>query len=904
MTASANTEEKNITNALISGLANLVETPSREQVEEKAKLLAAVFSYQGDLRNVVTAALMAVDTRMGAGVSLVDIAARHDDQWVRKRDDIEWTYTNAYEEFLRQDGWSPTMVGSQGDVTGRILGLLQDPRSEGTTWNRRGLVIGHVQSGKTANFTGVIARAADAGYKFIVVIAGIHNNLRRQTQERLDKAFIGRSSDPENRRNIGVGLTPAYPHPATLTNINDDFNKTTAAKSGWKINDFSKPIVLIIKKNVSTLTEVYKWLKDLNAKGDGRIADVPMLLIDDEADNASINTNKEDLDPTKTNLRIREILSLFAKSCYVGYTATPFANIFINPEAYSDNAHDDLFPRDFIYCLDAPTTYFGSDTVFLNEQTSSSIVIPIDDCENFIPHSHRRDDRLAELPPSLYMALNEFIVAKAIRNLRGQVNKHCSMMVNVSRFVPIQRAVRDFLSLREKKIREAVKANYLMPESSSSCNEYIQGLRQAFDDQYSTTGFVWADVKKALNSVFDNLHLYVINSKSDESLDYGRYEKDGIGLTAIAVGGLSLSRGLTVEGLTVSYMYRNTRMYDALMQMGRWFGYRPGYEDLCRVHLSRDSMDWYAHIAEASEELVQQVKRMRRDKLSPKDFGLYVRSHPDSLLVTAANKMRSGEELTIEQSYSGLLRESYVLSTDHSVNRKNFELIEEMWSRKFGGANVEKTAKGFIVRDVKIFYLAEFVRRFECHSRFVPQRAELLDYIEQISLRRPEADVLLISPKAGGVGIPNIPIRNQQRSAAKDQLLDNDTAWQLSKMRVASRGDEALGLDDPQKETARQFAIEGKAAKDAKKKGPSDLQNDPERVSVSDTHFRMVRNKPLLMIHSLEPIGAIPPSPIAAFGVSFPFGDSVKVNAVVNKVWLKQMMGYSDDPDDEEDFDD
>lgn len=139
-------------------------------------------------------------------------------------------------------------------------------------------------------------------------------------------------------------------------------------------------------------------------------------------------------------------------------------------------------------------------------------------------------------------------------------------------------------------------------------------------------------------------------------LDYARYAKEGVGLTAVAVGGLSLSRGLTIEGLTVSYMYRNTKMYDTLMQMGRWFGYRPGFEDLCRVHLSRDSINWYSHIADAAEELVQQVKRMRRDRLSPKDFGLYVRSHPDSLLITAANKMRSGQEVTVEQSFSGRLR--------------------------------------------------------------------------------------------------------------------------------------------------------------------------------------------------------------------------------------------------------
>ena len=303
-----------------------------------------------------------------------------------------------------------------------------------------------MQSGKTANYTGLIARAADAGYKFIVVIAGIHNNLRKQTQERIDEAFIGRSSDPEDRRIIGVGLDHGYPHPVTLTNINEDFNKNTATKSGWKINDFSKPIILIIKKNVTTLSALHKWLKDLNAKGDGRISDVPMLLIDDEADNASINTNKEDLDPTRTNAMIRRILRLFAKSCYVGYTATPSPISSSIRMPIDDDVRDELFPRDFIYCLDAPTTYFGAEKVFLDEETSQSIVRAYRRLRRFhSSHPQARPTRSTELPPSLYRALDEFIVARAIRNLRGQTNKHCSMMINVSRFVPVQKAVRDFL---------------------------------------------------------------------------------------------------------------------------------------------------------------------------------------------------------------------------------------------------------------------------------------------------------------------------------------------------------------------------------------------------------------------------------------------------------------------------
>jgi hypothetical protein len=879
----ANNEERNITNALISGLANSPHTPTLEEVQVKAKQLAGLFGYGGDLRNVVTEALISVETRMGAGVSLVDVKSKHDDQWMHKRD-IVWTYRDAYAGYLREEGWPPEMVQSLTDVTGRILGHLQDPQSQGTSWSRRGLVIGHVQSGKTANYTGVVARAADAGYKFVIVAAGIHNNLRKQTQERIDAAFIGRSSDPEDRRNIGVGLAPDYPHPATLTNVNDDFNKTTAAKSGWKLNDFSKPIILIIKKNTKTLAALHKWLQDLNADSAGKIS-VPMLFIDDEADNASINTNNEDVDPTRTNALIRRVLGLFSKSCYVGYTATPFANIFINPDAYDDDVFEELFPRDFIYCLDAPTTYFGAEKVFLDDDHSERIVRPIDDCEHFLPFSHKRDHNIPELPPSLYVAIDEFIVARAIRNLRGQSNKHSSMMIHMSRFVPPQNAIRNFVSLREKRIREAVRANYLMPESVSCANQYMQNLRKAFDREYADAGFRWDQVKSALNSVFDNFHLYVINSKSDEVLDYGKYERDGIGLTAIAIGGLSLSRGLTIEGLTISYMYRNTKMYDTLMQMGRWFGYRPGYEDLCRVHLSRDSINWYAHIAEAAEELVQQVKRMRRDGLSPKDFGLYVKSHPDTLLITAFNKMRTGEQVTVQQSFSGRLRETSAVSIDPELNARNFELFSEYWQNAYGGAKCDDTGKGFIFRDVKLKVLEDFLHRYDFHANQAGLRSDLLAYLELIRDRHPSADVLLISPE-GGDGGAQFALRNQDRAVGEGRLAGS--IWKLNKDRVASRGDEKLGLDDSQKSAAEALA-------ESKKKGGS----------VSDTHYREVRNKPLLMLHSLNPKSEDVNGPIAAFGMSFPLEKDIPtIDVVVNKIWWQQMQAIEDvDDEDEEDLD-
>ena len=872
-------QEKNFRNGLIAALSNRTEVPTLQDVEQLASHMAPFFNYTGELQNIVSDALTSIVTRMSPGVSLIDPNSKHDDQWVRKREDIQWIYASAYEGHLQQEGWAEPMVQSLSDVTGKILGLLQNPQ-EGGSWDRRGLVIGHVQSGKTANYTGLIAKAADAGYRFIIVIAGIHNNLRKQTQERIDEAFIGRSSDPADRKSIGVGLNPDYPYPATLTTTVGDFNKQTASQ-GWKIADVNKPIILIIKKNVSTLSALYKWLRELNATSDGLIRDVPTLMIDDEADNASVNTNKEDVNPTRTNTEIRNILSLFAKRCYVGYTATPFANIFIDPDAYDENVREELFPKDFIYCLDAPTTYFGAEKVFLDEETSESIVKTITDCEELLPFSHKRDHKVADLPPSLYRALNQFILARAIRNLRGQRNKHCSMMINISRFVPIQKTVRDILSVRERKIKDAVKANYMLPELESSKNKYMQDLRAVFDDEYAAVGHTWEDVKTELNNVFDHLYVYVINSKSEDDLDYRKYEKEGVGLTAIAVGGLSLSRGLTIEGLTISYMYRNTKMYDTLMQMGRWFGYRPRFEDLCRVYLSKDSINWYAHIARSSGELMDQVYRMRQLNKSPRDFGLYVMKHPDSLLITAKNKMRSGTEVTFEQSLSGCLREIYKVSVDEALNKDNFLLIEEFWRKEFDGVLENTNKKGIIARDVPLETMEDFILRFKIHEDMEQDKESIVEYLHAIARLYPFGEVLLISPEGGSGGEGPYRLKHQLRMLGNEE--PKNKGWHLNKNRVASRGDESLGLDVQQQHDARAAA----------KQQAAETGGTGE---ASDTHFRAQRNKPLLMIHSLKarlPGDGLNPDPVqypvATFGVSFPFdGSGTSITVVANKVWIEQ----------------
>lgn len=882
-----NDQERNFTNTLISGLANSPNTPTEEQVKEKARQLAEIFSYAGDLQHVVTEALTAITTQMGPGVSLIERSATHDPDWLDKRTPaVTWTYANSYDQYLLQQGWAPDLIKSLDKSARTILSLLQDPAADGTTWTRRGLVIGHVQSGKTANYIGLITRAADAGYRFIIVIAGIHNNLRKQTQQRIEEAFIGRTTAPGANGPIGVGLNSNHPPPASLTTIDDDFS-ITSTKISFQLKGMNTPVIAVIKKNVSTLTALHDWLATQNADRSGKIRDVPLLMIDDEADNASINTNTADQDPTAINSKIREILGLFHQSCYAGYTATPFANIFINPDAYDQKALEDLFPRDFIHCLDAPTHYFGAHKIFIDDNGVDKYTRPILDADPIIPASHKRNHVPERLPDSLKNALDQFIVARAIRNLRGQAHKPCSMMVNVSRYVEVQERIGKLLEERIKRIKDAVQANYRMPERSSSTDSVMIGLKAAYDTEFKDCSHSWSAVKAKLNDVARQLQLQVINSKNpatkgrprkndSASKASGLQEPAHSDLTMVAVGGLSLSRGLTIEGLTISYMYRNTRTYDTLMQMGRWFGYRTGYQDLCRIYLPEDSINWYGHIAEAADDLINQVGVMRTKGLTPKAFGLAVNVHPDRLLITAPNKIRSGQLKALDLSLSGRLRESYIVSTLQDTNSANFNLIKKFSEKEFRGSEGEKTGKGYAFKGVATETILDFLKQFRVHKDFEEQHKENLKYLKKIQEKHNKADVLLISPKRKGErNPPPLPLNIQERAVG--QKRHGADWWRLNKDRVGSRGDEGLGLSDEQRKKAQQSGM-GK--------------------SESDVYYRSARNRPLLMLHSLQPKTDRFTGPIAAYGISFPPGDEdTTVRVMVNQVWAQQ-QSLNDDGDD------
>ena len=384
--------------------------------------------------------------------------------WLNKRRvSIDFFYWNRLNNFYMSGGQlPPSVVSVLNNVTDEVLDYCGDPEDQGV-WARRGMVMGHVQSGKTTNYAALICKAADAGYKVIILLAGITNSLRAQTQERLDETFIGKVSvfNQTVRAELPITSFGAERFPAYGTSRDNDFSKSAAATYGVTLSALKEPIIFVTKKNKSTLERLRDWLKDQNR---GAIITEPLLLIDDEADNASINTSADPEKATAINRAIRETLALFQRSSYVGYTATPFANIFIDPATDDDMLEDDLFPRNFIKALDPPSNYVGASRVFAADGgLRSSMVRVVSDYQDILPLKHKRDHDLLELPPSMKEAIRVFLMTRAIRMLRGQGNRHCSMMINASRFNDVQDRINGLVYGYLVDIRNSVTVNGGMP---------------------------------------------------------------------------------------------------------------------------------------------------------------------------------------------------------------------------------------------------------------------------------------------------------------------------------------------------------------------------------------------------------------------------------------------------------
>ena len=878
----------------------LSKLPNRDAALLRSTLRALLGSAPDVAKELDDIAFEAVAKRIEAKlvIGMQDAAAVQTPfaEWLAmRRANTPTRYYDRYRKHLQANGFPPAVLGVLDKDTDRITGLLENPEKPGP-WTRRGLVVGNVQSGKTANYTGVICKAADYGYRFIVLLTGMQDNLRIQTQERIEEGFIGLNSEGiVGKKNgdresalIGVGFFDRERIPIAVTTRDSDF-KAVRASQVIPLKSVSEPIILVMKKNGTIMQNLIDWLTANNPAGSGKIANIPMLLIDDEADNASINTKKNENSPTEINKKIRELLSMFDMNTYVGYTATPFANIFIDPESVDAMQREDLFPKDFIVSLDAPTNYVGASRIFLEDGDLHYMIRRVDDHAATLPLVHKTDLKVETLPPSLHEAIRCFVLARAVRIARGHGTEHSSMLINVSRLNEVQTQVTGLVNDYLNTVRAACVNHAALPQTDALKDPVMKSLYDTWISIYPDVPEKWTVIQRLLPEAVGPIDVRKINSKSPDALIYRKHKDTG--LHVIAVGGLSLSRGFTLEGLTISYFLRNSIMYDTLLQMGRWFGYRDGYEDVCRIYMTASAASWYSHICEAIEELRDELRRMEREKRTPIEFGLCVRAHPDSLIVTARNKMRTGRLVRHSVRLGGKLVETTALKADPSSIESNRDFLNRLVARLNENQKPSfASGLGFIWSKMAAGPIKDFIRAFANHDEasIKTQADPLVRYIDDQHLDT--WDVCLYSPvESEGSSIPvdglsgvHEAIRSAELKATKSGSSYFAVSGESS--RVASRGAERAGLTE--QELAAAKAKFGIAANDTK--------------NIGDKWYREQRARPLLMLHVLRlKVGSDASdkhkeiSHVVAWGISIPptTKGETSVEYVVNTTWWNENYG-------------
>ena len=530
---------------------------------------------------------------------------------------------------LLKEGRSQQEIDEVAKSSAEVLSLLSSPSAD--TFMSRGLVLGYVQSGKTTNFIATISQAADEGYRLIIVLSGVTNNLRRQTQERLEKTLTG-----ENPRNWNW-----------LTSIESDFNASMNANNLLSAPD--NRVIAVVKKNNSRLKRLTKWIETVPiAVRQG----LPVLIIDDEADQATVNSAKLRNRQTAINKTLTSMLkpTFLPKNAYLGYTATPFANILSNAKDETQ-----LFPRDFIYPLKRSNNYFGAEQLFGREpidedeqaiSTERNIIIPINQADRTAlgtlidPNSQITP---STLPDSLLEAIHWFLLATAARRIRSKKNRFSTMLIHTSGRIPchkdmktnVERYIEDLRGLSEELVLNTLSECW----NERASHGWLDGDSRILE---------WSEIKAEVNVVLESCKIIVDNSKSDDRLLYD-FENESTAVPFIVIGGNTLARGLTLEGLICSYFMRSSSAYDSLLQMGRWFGYRVGYEDLQRIWMQDDLISDFRHMALVEEEIRQQIEDMAAEGLDPSQVPIKIRDHK-LLTITSVNKMNYAKKLQIGYS--------------------------------------------------------------------------------------------------------------------------------------------------------------------------------------------------------------------------------------------------------------
>ena len=598
----------------------------------------------------------------------------------KSKDSVDWL--DGSENWPERGYWSrykkwmfaerPTHVVQNLERDARvILGRLGNPQ-DSASWDRRGLVVGQVQSGKTQNFVGLLAMAIDAGYRQIVVLSGIHEDLRAQTQYRVDEGLIGQTYFDEEHaryqhRFVGVmkddqGNTaePGYTVMTSCSKKEGDFSEVMSSKV---TGSATGPYIYVVKKTKARLNRLKNHFANQPV-----LLQQPLIVVDDEADQASINVGKED-DPTTINRLIRELLDQFERRSYVGYTATPFANIFGDPDHQTESAGSDLFPKDFIVRLNPAPGYFGPEEFFGSEPSvygdelgtnpSDVLVVPVRDAIEWKPPSKKSTPWTScePLPESLLDGIADFLVGAAIKSFRVAsnpgINPHTTMLVNVPRMNTHQKSLQEAITNQKEKIHRDVAGDNQRHDS------WINRLKAAYETRLSPTlrptygtPPSWPEILMKISELVSRkLTVEVVNGTVEDMIEYDKHKEDG--RLVIAIGGDKLSRGMTLEGLTVSYFLRRSNAWDTLLQMGRWFGYKSGYLDLCRLRTSDEIINRFREVSRRIENMNADLDELYGQGAEPSRIGMFVSRSELNLLPTGRQKFKLAKLIPLQGRHSG-----------------------------------------------------------------------------------------------------------------------------------------------------------------------------------------------------------------------------------------------------------
>jgi len=667
----------------------------------------------------------------------------------------DWDTSNGY-YWARQRGFlvnvlrrDPDDLESLDTASDRVLAHLEDP-SHPEPFTVYGLVVGHVQSGKTANFSAVIAKAADAGYKIVIVLSGLHNTLRQQTQRRLQ-----RDLGDERYPGVGQGDTDKWWTWMTDDRPDGDFNPQ-GANAGFLQGH--NHVILVVKKNKSRLDRLLVWMR-------GRVPGrVPVLVIDDEADQASINTGgnrsgddvgvtdqvdltaddfadgepaPDELDPSAINYRIRQLVTLFQRCSYVGYTATPYANVLINPAARDHTAGADLFPQHFIIGLPPPPvdSYVGAERLFgrdempgdPEEPEGMDVIRTVPDHEVglLVPPNPTPAGFQPTLAPSLRTALLDYLLASAGWLARSGTDQPCTMLLHTD----MRKAVQDRLAAVVEEELTSLRRRWRYDRSSIEPE-----LRTRWDQEFRR---VTSHIDVALDRSFDELLPHLgrllnpgipvlrLNSDHLDTLDFDAQPT----LKAVLVGGNKLSRGVTIEGLMVSFYVRRSPYYDTLFQMGRWFGYRGAYVDLTRLYSTQLLIEWFHDLATIEADLRRQIAMYALHNYTPLQLAPRIRSH-DFMAPTAKNKSR--DSVQVAESFDGrklqTLRFPFGTQVPSASFASNLGATRELVAGLGPPSHDEPGEYGW--HDVPAGAVQQFVEQFQVYNQANLHPTTLTGYIQ------------------------------------------------------------------------------------------------------------------------------------------------------------------------------